>query len=94
MEFKGTKGEWFVDEREQCHNEHGVLVTPISTLNIINFADVYGDDEEAKANALLVSKAPEMLKMLRTLVDKHESHLITSEDIQKVKVLILKATEL
>jgi hypothetical protein len=62
---KFTKGKWVIDHEESGYNEHHVLATPISSYpNIIGFCDIYGDDEEAKANALLISKSPELLEMV------------------------------
>jgi hypothetical protein len=51
---------------------NGVYCNVISTKNTIDLAATYGDDEEAKANALLISKAPEMLEMLKKI-----NHIIT-----------------
>lgn len=59
MEFKGTKGKWHSVEYAGNY--------------ILQSGDKYGDDnildeenvnEEAKYNALLISKAPELLDML------------------------------
>ena len=61
-EFKGTKGEWLID--------------PLNTISIIDssgdlmsqlICQINGkwDKEEKKANALLISKAPEMLEMVK-----------------------------
>ena len=69
MEFKGTKGQWFIDYSEQYMNGSNVLCTPISTNQDINLCDVYGDDDTAKANTLLISKAPEMLEKLSEIVN-------------------------
>jgi len=80
MEFKGTKGKWFIDYEESGYNEHHTLCTPISVDNTIGFCDVYGEDEEAKANALLISKAPEMLEMLENQLE----FLIYCRDNMKV----------
>lgn len=73
MEFKGTKGKWVVDHEERGFNEHSQLCTPISRKDksystIIGLCDVYGEDEESKANALLISKSPEMLDELNETV--------------------------
>ena len=54
MEFKGTSGKWYVYHNSQGYNSFSInskyKVVPI---------------EEMKANALLISKAPEMLEMLQ-----------------------------
>ena len=60
MEFKGTKGQWFIESTESYINEHGVKVDVISTDDTISLCEVYGDEYNAK----LISKAPEMLDML------------------------------
>lgn len=73
LEFKGTKGEWIVDHEESGYNEHHQLCTPISRKDksypyIIGICDVYGDDEEAKANAKLIAIAPDLLEALQSMV--------------------------
>lgn len=68
-EFKGTKGEWYVDHEESGYNEHRQLCTPISTSNngsyIIGICDVYGEDKESISNAKLIASAPELLEALQ-----------------------------
>ena len=93
MEFKGTKGQWFIDYSEQYMNGSNVLCTPISTNQDINLCDVYGDDDTAKANTLLISKAPEMLEMLekcKIMCDHLNIHHVSNE----LNTLIKEATEL
>ena len=101
MEFKGTKGQWFIDYSEQYMNGSNVLCTPISTNQNINLCDVYGDDDTAKANTLLISKAPEMLKMLKELVKSADDMFNNGEPsetyyqlINKTEKIIKEATEL
>ena len=65
MEFKGTKGKWEVNQKAsrnvRCNN-----------LTIANCSSGQnGENEiEEKANALLISKAPEMLEMLNKVCEK------------------------
>lgn len=97
MEFKGTKGKWFVDYSEQYMNGSNVLCTPISTNQVINLCDIYGDDDTAKANTLLISKAPEMLKKLVEVKDLLEAYPSEAEMHLKaveIRQLIKEATEL
>ena len=62
--FKGTKGKWHVSGLDQTFvyalSEKG---TNSFSLNINN--DGKTDIKEQQANALLISKAPEMLEMLK-----------------------------
>lgn len=87
MEFKGTKGkftyrnipkEWFDIVDEKGYN----------VLYSIN-----KENEELKANALLISKSPEMLEMLRKINNKLKGNgfpMLQSE----IEKLIKEATEL
>lgn len=91
MEFKGTKGKWKIKNQ---NNER--LWFNIASDKDIIARTFYGDaepvvtSEEAHANALLISKAPEMLEMLKRLIqpDLDISDLIEAEN------LIKEATEL
>lgn len=84
-EFKGTKGSW--------------VLTPKTNRIIIgnSIADVWGFDahiddkanEKMEANALLISKAPEMLEMLISV----KEHL-NDDDKWSVEQLIKQATEI
>lgn len=79
-EFKGTKGKWVYDyEQESILSENGYII-----------ADIFPIGQEA--NALLISKAPEMLEMLKLIVDEC---FIDHEPLElKIKQLIKEATEL
>jgi hypothetical protein len=87
MEFKGTKGKWEVNPKAsrnvRCNN-----------LTIANCSSGQnGENEiEEKANALLISKAPEMLELL----DYLSTRLGTAfeREIQEINQLIKEATEL
>lgn len=90
MEFKGTKGKWntFNDRVEQ----RGQFIDTV----ICRFEPRMS--RESEANALLISKAPEMLEMLKEMFDEWcetgigENQL--SEYMLKSKKLIKEATEL
>lgn len=85
MEFKGTKGNW-----------KRVLKESYPRTNEIQ----YGEDSECVAefvhndyDAILISKAPEMLEMLKIIsngFDDSKKHLI----IKKTKELIKEITEI
>lgn len=96
MEFKGTKGKWEADE-----DHVGSLDDSIHGNLICIIPEHYYPDSRKnwKANALLISKAPELLEMLKVARDKfldlkyeHDSSL---KDIQwEIQQLIKEATEL
>jgi hypothetical protein len=85
-EFKGTKGKWYFDKEKSkvCKDDGNTLCVCYYT-NIIN-------KEECEPNALLISKAPEMLEMLQRVSD------MVIEDAphirQEIEQLIKEATQI
>jgi hypothetical protein len=83
MEFKGTKEKWLnIDDlifSDDYFNTH-IAVIPNSY-----------NKEISKANALLISKAPEMLEMLIRMRDNDDWDIT---DYLDLKQLIKEATEL
>jgi hypothetical protein len=88
-EFKGTKGDW-------------VLIDKTSNTKVITTRGICGDiarvfkegyisQKEMKANAKLISCAPEMLGMLIRFVNSDDLDIT---DFMDAKELIKKATEL
>lgn len=68
--FKGTKGKWF-------QNKH-VIESDLQC----DIAEVWDfNDEENQANALLISKAPELLQMLEFIVQGFESDYVLNGEI-------------
>jgi hypothetical protein len=97
MDFKGTKGKWFsccLDSKPHyCFANDG----EITICGFYKKQDIGRDlsDEELRANALLISKAPEMLEMLQEYISAISE--ITPQQkkySEKVKQLIKEATEL
>lgn len=92
MEFKGTKGKWEVSK----NNTFGRQMIDLGDFK--GSIDVWyhnGDTitkQEAKANALLISKAPEMLEMLEYLHDRLGTAF--TQEKQEIEQLIKEATEL
>lgn len=87
--FKGTKGKWSIIE-STCG-----LVTETQCISIRvgenDIITVWDDSIESQANALLISKAPEMLEMLEII--KGELLIAENmEDYRKVEKLIKEAT--
>jgi hypothetical protein len=81
MEFKGTKGKWFSSSLE-------IISMPTQT----KIGKISGNNyEEARFNAQLISKAPEMLDMLKKIMKTYDKGTQTYLDCQK---LIKEATEI
>jgi hypothetical protein len=100
MEFKGTKGKWEFCKTHQTITDHkGYGIAQENGIRNSN---------EWKANALLISKAPEMLEMLEKFVKAIEAEeIIIKENFDndgyencgnrlynEFKQLIKEATEL
>ncbi|WP_137906106.1 hypothetical protein [Chryseobacterium sp. 2VB] len=66
MEFKGTKGKWEADEDHVASLDETVNGNLIC---VIPEQMYYRSREKWEANALLISRAPEMLEMLNNLVN-------------------------
>ena len=86
MEFKGTKGKWY-------RNTKSSIVSSVYSENEEKLIHISGkNSEEAKANALLISKAPEMLEMLKSILASE--HLKGTIEESKVKQLIKESTQI
>jgi len=108
MEFKGTKGEWgiktndyYIDVSNVSEEEKKVFTCSIHLTKERSFLKFEADSlcEENLANALIISKAPEMLELLQKISlslqmfdpPTKEIALVWSEEID---TLIKSATEL
>jgi len=85
-EFKGTRGEWLIENNEErllitCNNPNWDIVTTITDL------------PQDKANAKLISCAPELLEFIQSLINESED-IVHSEIKKQAQQLIKKATEL
>jgi len=87
MEFKGTKGKWSIT----TDNEIGILISGFNPLSDITTVHRYGFQEEEDANALLISKAPEMLEFIDVIANTENIYQHLREKAQQ---LIKEATEL
>jgi len=94
MEFKGTEGKWNYYEQPIT----GFYIQTIGKHPNDSFiADIGGgvqSKKEIEANALLISKAPEMLEMLKELIIANLRHAGWHEKILKANQLIKEATEI
>lgn len=87
MEFKGTKGKWYVSKAHKTINdEKGFGIAQETGIRNSN---------EWDCNALLISKSPDMLEMLKDIYSQYEKdgHLLNVSP-SKIKQLIKEATEL
>ncbi len=102
MEFKGTKGKWRVkhSQTKEAFNIIGSVaggkfkIARCPYINQPTLSKEWNDKEkeEAKADALLISKAPEMLEML----NKTATRLVGVDDLMRsaIEQLIKEATEI
>ena len=88
MEFKGTKGKWVA----WLGDKQTTSSVKIGSMEIELEIDYDNKLDEERANALLISKAPEMLEMLKEIHSFLSSGTrINSDDIEQ---LIKEATEI
>ena len=96
MEFKGTKQKWIIS----TNNEVAVLISthPMSRdiCTVWKYDNDFLENQESNANALLMSKAPEMLEMLDRLVELTKSDNIEMPKFikEEIEQLIKEATEI
>lgn len=109
MEFKGTKGNWglYQEKKQKVGQNYSIMnITSDSKAEWgTDIASVWNDEpikDEAYHNALLISKAPEMLEMLKVVsyglsqMYRHEEDSVIFDliDAEKLDKLIKEATEL
>lgn len=101
--FKGTKAKWFIAPVDPESNGWIVVTSDLDSDYDKLRCTIYGPltnvlgvlPEKTLANALLISKAPEMLEMLEEMVNQNEMRGFgESTDVVNAKKLIKKATEL
>ncbi|AXF52381.1 MAG: hypothetical protein [Caudoviricetes sp.] len=83
MEFKGTKGKWIADA------EKGTVIKSDGNRLCLLYYTNYKNKNEIPYNALLISKAPEMLDMLK-FIKTYGANSLSKE----IETLIKQATEL
>ena len=97
MEFKGTKGKWNYEKGTYLENTIFFHFNNGEIIKVSNINDNDEATEETKANALLISKAPEMLEKLAEVKDLLEAYPSEAEmNLKAVEIrqLIKEATEL
>ncbi len=98
MEFKGTKGKWYVSQpngKSICAEADNALGYEVVVVQD-GFNSKY--DQKAKANALIASKAPEMLEFLIKLKKEWEEDDLRyggeNFHMEEITNLIKEATEI
>jgi hypothetical protein len=92
MEFKGTKGKW-----EVSIDNNKIILTDSGAYAPNAMHKTISTDTELIANALLISKAPEMLEMLQKVNDSLLNDYATLEQIKlrrEIEKLIKEVTEI
>lgn len=95
MEFKGTKGKWEIagNKKTFIYALNEDKDRNAFYLNINNDGKI--SLEEIQANALLISKAPELLQQLEKLYNSIDSCIdLTPELLIETQLLIKQATEI
>jgi hypothetical protein len=106
--FKGTKGKWVVYNYQGKGGVIDILPKNEDINTSQQIAQVFNRVEvgissnglsknstQVEADALLISKAPELLKMLELLVDRmEENDLGNFSAVKRAKQLIKEATEI
>jgi len=101
--FKGTKGKWTKYSASLMGSDKKASYSVyIGTKRVALCYDLFEydksknvDESEAQANALLISKAPELLVALTDIL-KWSAHFpqAMNEELQNAKLVIKQATEL
>lgn len=97
--FKGTKSKWSIDDYNgkgsvidiivNINNDEDGQIAQVYSLNEMCYKEFQND--EHKANALLISKAPELLEMLEKVINNSD---VPNEIFDEAKKLIKKSTTL
>lgn len=92
--FKGTPGPWEVDEVLRNTLDVATITANVNkkVCDLAAYEFRNCSIEETNANALLISKAPEMLEMLETL--ENDNGAIPELIWNKIQNLIKEATKL
>ena len=87
MEFKGTKGKWVIKKSSNTTNLWIKGDVPVCTI-------YSGTKEEEYADALLISKAPELLEMLKGIYQMGIGAVLSEQHIEAIEQLIKESTDL
>lgn len=101
-EFKGTKGIWSFKEFNDSRIKYRFYINSANGVSVCKILrDDNDDSSEERHNALLISKAPELLSMLQKISDFIDDNekinykiRLLSREVSNIKELIKSATEL
>lgn len=88
MEFKGTKGKWSIMDASRFEVPFIIINDNDETIFQCYNAK---QANEAQANALIISKSPEMLEMLENIFKDYD---YAKNNWEKLEQLIKEATEI
>lgn len=91
-EFKGTKGKWVFNQNEMKIKGDGDIEGLTVIANVSPKMNRSRGMTTQTYNALLISKAPEILEMLKKVVKYY--HIYESDILDEAKQLIKEATEI
>ncbi len=95
MEFKGTKEKWNYEKGTYLENTIFFSFNNGEIIKVSNINDNDEATEETKANALLISKAPEMLEILNRIhYDISNRGCLNNVGLNDIEQLIKEATEI
>ena len=106
MDFKGTRGKWKHKKGKRAKFEYDNFIIDEYGNHIVKWSNTGNGShkltiKESHANGLLISKAPEMLEMLKELVISADDMFNNGEPsetyyqlINRAEQLIKEATEL
>lgn len=103
MEFKGTSGKW--KTRIDYDNKYKQLAIAINSRGVDNVATIWSGGELTEcthADATLISKAPEMFEMLKSVLELQQEkygngsglHLAMIAKAKEIEKLLQEATTL
>jgi|SRR5699024_1418227 len=93
--FKGTKGKWSLSKQNVCGRQMVDLGDFKGHIDVWHHNGDSMTAEEAKANAKLISKAPEMLEAMQWFCDRVDNGEVRStKTYKKFKQIIKEATEI
>lgn len=90
--FKGTKGNWRIKYDNVFKLQHIVMNNNNSCIALIN-TNYCRTSDEGRANANIISAAPDMLELLNDLIEDYEDNEPLNQSMySRIKSIINKAT--